>query len=109
MTTPTDKLIETYFSPEATDLKRRSSRALKIGMAAGFSAMASFAALAVLIFLSVLRLNPLGTTTSVLIGVFFAMLILGLIPTSWIFIGRSAYLRLQLKKHIENVMTTKSV
>ena len=108
MGTSSDKLIDTYFSEQADDLKKRASNTFKIGFISGLLAFVSFAIIAILVFLSFLGLNPLSLIASLVIGFMFAGFMLCSIPTCWIFVAKSAYWRSQLMKHIESTMKKKS-
>ena len=103
--TPTDKLIETYFTEDANALKTRSAKAFTIGIAAGLTAVISFTVCAAMVFLSALQLNPLSGVVSLLFGAFFGCVLLLSVPISWIFIGRFIYLRWQLARYINQQMT----
>ncbi len=104
----TDQLVDAYFSEEANTLKTRSNKALKIAIAAGLAAVLAFASGAVLLFLSVLGLNPLSGFATALAVVFLIGLLLVLVVTGWVFTGRFLYLRAQLSRYINQQMTSSS-
>ncbi len=103
-----DRLVEAYFSPQANELKARSAKALTISIVVGVTAVSSFTAFVMLIFLSILGLSPLSGAVAVLL----ALLLLGIVVVgvilSWVFTGRYIYLRVQLNRLIQEQMTPAS-
>ncbi len=102
-----DKLVESYYSDKAADLKLRSSSAGKIGMIAGILAFCSFASLSALMLLSFLGLNPLDSTTTYTIGILLVFITLCSTFICWIYFARSVFFRSRLTSYIEDTMKVK--
>lgn len=105
MVRPTDELVDAYFSPEATVLKKKSWAAGKVAIISGVAAVLSFGFCAALLFPSVLGLNPLpGYVTALLLAVLVLVTVIA-VPVCWIFTIRAIYLRFKVSSLVSQQMS----
>lgn len=107
MTGSADKLIESYYSEEASALREASWKAMKIGLAVGLLGFFPFGLLCILMFGSVLGLNPLNAVLSIILALFCAFGTVTLLVTSWCFIARWLFLRAKMMRIINTTMLPK--
>ena len=102
----TDQLVDAYFSPEATALKKKSWTAGKIAIVSGIAAVVCFGICISLIFPSILGLNPLPGYVTVLVVAVLGLVTLIAMPLCWLFTIRAIYLRFKVSQHVSEQMST---
>jgi hypothetical protein len=105
MSRSTDKLVDVYFSPEATALKQKSWAAGKIAIVSAVAFVVGFGICISLIFTSILGINPLPGFATVLLIAMFGVVTLVAIPTCWVFTIRGIYLRFKVQSLVSERMS----
>lgn len=105
-----DQIVDAYYSDEVEELKKKAWKSFKIAMVAGFSAVATFGILGVIVFTAYLfQYNPLKNGITLMLLVLGIPLLVALVPTSWFFTLRYIWTCKKAKDAVDSIMRNKKL
>ena len=100
-----DQIVDAYYSDEVEEIKKAAWKSFKISLICGFSAVATFGVIVVIIFSAVLfQYNPLSNGITLMLLLLGIPSLIALVPTSWFFSFRYIFLCQKAKNAVDSIM-----